>query len=116
MFRGLDLRRVLFVDNQLFAFAANLKNGIPVVDFTGKRDDKELLKIAKYVKSISQEPDLMQVNERTFCLQKIINSNIEQFIKYYSFDELSEYSETDFEDDGITAKSGSQIPQALSPD
>lgn len=49
----------------------------------------------------------MQVNEQTFCLQKIINSNIESFIKYYSLDELSEYSEVDFEDDGITAKSGS---------
>jgi len=77
LFIGLDLSRVLFVDNQLTAFAANLRNGIPIVDYTGKRGDKELLKLAKYVKSVSQEPNLMEVNERTFCLQKIINSNIE---------------------------------------
>ena len=33
--RGLDLSRVLFVDNHIFSFAANLRNGIPVVDFVG---------------------------------------------------------------------------------
>ena len=35
IFAGLDLRKVLFVDNHVFSFALNLKNGIPVVDFLG---------------------------------------------------------------------------------
>jgi hypothetical protein len=47
----------------------------------------------------------MQANESTFCLDKIIKSDIENFIKYYSINELSEDNETDFEDDGLTAKS-----------
>jgi hypothetical protein len=42
------------VDNHIFSFAANLKNGIPVVDFTGKKDDCELLKVANYVKGLSK--------------------------------------------------------------
>lgn len=35
LFPNLDLRKVLFVDNHIISFAANLKNGIPVVDFLG---------------------------------------------------------------------------------
>jgi hypothetical protein len=49
----------------------------------------------------------MFANESTFCLDKIIKSNIESFIRYYSVKELSEDNETDFEDDGLTAKSES---------
>ena len=49
----------------------------------------------------------MYANESTFCLDKIIKSDIERFIRYYSVKELSEDNETDFEDDGLTAKSES---------
>ncbi len=49
IFKNLDYNKVLCVDNQIFAFAANIPNGIPIVDFFGRRDDKELLKMAKYV-------------------------------------------------------------------
>jgi hypothetical protein len=101
------LAQVLFVDNALFSFACNLKNGIPVVDYIGQPDDTELVKVSKYLRSVSQQDNLMEANESTFCLQSIIESDITTFIKYYSIDELSEYDETDFEEDGMTAKSES---------
>jgi TFIIF-interacting CTD phosphatase-like protein len=53
LFKNLDLTKVLFVDNALFSFACNLKNGIPMVDFIGQQDDTELLKVSKYVKSLA---------------------------------------------------------------
>lgn len=37
LLKNLDLKKVLFVDNHIFSFAANLKNGIPVVDFLGNK-------------------------------------------------------------------------------
>ena len=58
-----DLKKVLFVDNHIFSFAANLKNGIPVVDFLGDRQDTELLKVANYVLALSDESNLMRANE-----------------------------------------------------
>ena len=58
-----DLKKVLFVDNQIFSFAANLKNGIPVVDFLGDRQDTELLKVANYVLALADESNLMRANE-----------------------------------------------------
>jgi TFIIF-interacting CTD phosphatase-like protein len=58
-----DLTKVLFVDNHIFSFAANLKNGIPVVDFLGDRQDTELLKVANYVLALADESNLMRANE-----------------------------------------------------
>ena len=58
-----DLKKVLFVDNHIFSFAANLKNGIPVVDFLGDRQDTELLKVANYVLALANESNLMRANE-----------------------------------------------------
>jgi TFIIF-interacting CTD phosphatase-like protein len=49
IFEGLDLTKVLFVDNYIYSFAANLANGIPVIDFYGCKKDCELHKVANYV-------------------------------------------------------------------
>lgn len=78
--------KLLFVDNHIFSFAANLKNGIPVVDFLGSRDDTELLKITNYVIALANEPNLMKANEEVFGLNRIKSANIENFIKYYGVD------------------------------
>ena len=56
----------------------------------------------KYVHSIAKFDNLKQVNEETFSLQKIKDSPIEMFIKYYQISELSEESDQDFEEDGQT--------------
>jgi len=60
------LKNVLIIDNAIWSFAAHLQNGIPVVDFMGNQDDRELLKVMQYVHSVSKEDDLMAANERTF--------------------------------------------------
>ena len=74
--RGLDLSNALFVDNHIFSFAANLKNGIPVVDFIGQKGDTELIKVANYLQSLSKYKNIMKENEKNFSLQKILKSNI----------------------------------------
>jgi hypothetical protein len=68
LFNNLDLTKVLFVDNHIFSFAANLKNGIPVVDYLGNVNDCELLKVANYVANLSKEENLMKANDRVFGL------------------------------------------------
>ena len=105
LFKNLDLKKVLFVDNHIFSFAANLKNGIPVVDYLGDINDCELLKVANYVVNLSKEENLMKANDRVFGLQQIKNTDISSFIKFYGVDELTEHVETDFDDDGDTVKS-----------
>lgn len=81
-----DLKKVLFVDNHIFSFAANLRNGIPVVDFLGDKNDCELIKVANYALTLANEKNLMRANESVFGMERIMKSDIENFIKYYGVD------------------------------
>jgi len=61
------------------------------------------LKVATYVNKLSQEApsNLVRTNELVFGLQKVKDSDIDQFIHYYGKDQLSEESQdTDFNDAG----------------
>ena len=49
----------------------------------------------KYVHEISHEDDIASANELTFGLEKICSSNIESFIHYYAFENISEDCEED---------------------
>lgn len=53
--------------------------------------------------TIADAPSLRKTNEATFNFCKIMASPMERFIKYYKND--SEYTESDFDDDGISLKS-----------
>jgi hypothetical protein len=57
----------------------------------------------------------MAENEKNFCLQKIIMSNIENFIRYYEVKELSESQETDFDEDGDSILDHSSTSSFVSP-
>lgn len=66
IFKGLDLAKVLLVDNYVSSFAFHLANGVPVVPFFGNKDDRELIKVIKYLNKISPCPDLRIPNEKAF--------------------------------------------------
>lgn len=51
----------------------------------------------------------MRANESVFGMERILKSDIENFIKYYGVDQLTEHSDTDFDDDGDTVKSPALI-------
>jgi hypothetical protein len=59
-----------------------------------------LKKVTDYVLNLARSNNVMAENEKNFCLQKILMSNIENFIRYYEVKELSESQETDFDEDG----------------
>ena len=60
----------------------------------------------KYALEISKEDNLRLANERMFQFNKILESPIDKFIKYYNSSERSESDDNDFEDDGITVLPG----------
>lgn len=89
----------MIVDNYVYSFAFQLENGIPIVPFFGDKEDAEMIKVIRYIESIHDKNDLRHPNTKIFNLKKIYNSNIENFIKYYNFDEFSdlEEEETNFD-------------------
>ena len=93
---------MLFVDNHVLSFAANFKNGVPITDFLGQKNDTELLKVMSYALSLSTEKNLMLTNEKVFGLQQVMDSNIEEFIHFYAKSMMTDMDDVDFDDDGHT--------------
>jgi len=78
-----DLNSTLIVDNSILSFASQLDNGIPVIPFYEDKEDKLLPKIADYIMSLKDLPDVRLKNRDTFCLSQLYSLNIQGFLKYY---------------------------------
>lgn len=55
---------MLIVDNNIYSFAFNLENGIPILNYMGDYQDDQLLKIAEYLKQMKDAPNLRVENEK----------------------------------------------------
>ncbi len=88
VFKGIDLSNMLIIDNFVYSFAFHLENGIPMVPFFGEKEDNEMVKLIKYIQGLSDKEDLRATNTSVFQLHKIYNTDIENFIQYYDFDNL----------------------------
>jgi hypothetical protein len=58
-----------------------------------------MIKVMKYINAISDKEDVRVPNQKVFQLKKILNSKIENFIKYYSFEEYSQIDESSSENE-----------------
>ena len=52
-----------------------------------------MLKLTRYIETIYSKTDIRVPNAEIFQLTKILNSNIEVFIKYYNFDDLPTFND-----------------------
>ena len=103
IFKGeVNLDNVIIVDNNIYSFAFQLENGIPILDFVGDPCDTELLKVKETLKHLKNFTNLRQECERTFRLREIFNQDMALFIHYYDSEGWSDDADKDFDDDGRT--------------
>lgn len=69
IFKGIDTKDIIIVDNYVYSFAFHLENGIPVVPFFGEKDDNEMVKVIRYINSIHDKTDFREANEKIFKLK-----------------------------------------------
>ncbi len=50
---GKDLADIVIVDNSLYAFAFQIDNGIPIVNYYDSQDDDELTHLQGYLKRLA---------------------------------------------------------------
>jgi TFIIF-interacting CTD phosphatase-like protein len=98
LFTGGDFRLedILIIDNNLFSFAFNLENGIPVQHFKGDKNDTCLLQVMKYLKYIKDFDNLAEQNEKIYQFRKVFNSDIQDYIGFYYEDDMSS-SDNDYD-------------------
>lgn len=84
---GRNLDKMILVDNATYSFVYQLENGIPIIPFYDSKEDKELLKLAKYLKQLEKAPDVRLVNKHHFKFHSLRNiSSIEESYKFLKSD------------------------------
>lgn len=85
-----NLDNVLIIDNNVYSFAFQLENGIPILDFVGNPNDTELLKVCETLNHLKNFDNLRVECEKTFRLREIYKQDMDLFINYYNDDYWSE--------------------------
>ena len=77
--KGIDLKNIVLLDNSMYSFAAQLKNGILINSFYHDKNDIKLYNVLEYLLNfILPVQDIREVNEQFFNFQQITN----QMIRY----------------------------------
>ena len=77
IFKNVDLRNIVLLDNSIYSFAAQINNGILINSFFNNKNDEELNNAFEYlINYILPSDDVKKVNEEFFNFGQIINDLI----------------------------------------
>lgn len=75
IFKDVDLKDVIIIDNSVLSFAYHLDNGIPILPYYKEKNDSELGCLAYYLLAIdSSYDDLRQGNRKNINLNQILST------------------------------------------
>ena len=70
--KGIDLKKTVLIDNNMYSFAVQLSNGILINSFYGDKNDVELFDVLNYLMEyILPADDIREVNEKIFGFKRI---------------------------------------------
>ena len=76
-----DPANMVLVDDIIHSFAFQLNNGVPVMKWDGRRNDKELKYLYKYLVKCSQAEDMRECNKKYFNLEGLAEISIAEIFK-----------------------------------
>ena len=53
---------IVLVDDCSYSFGFHIDNGIPIIPFTGNKEDCELLLLARYIDYLMRHDDIRKIN------------------------------------------------------
>jgi CTD small phosphatase-like protein 2 len=66
-----DMKNMVIVDNLVHSFSYQLENGIPILEFRGNSEDRELLHLTSYLAELSQCDDVREFNREKLRLRAL---------------------------------------------
>ena len=74
IFKNVDLRKIILIDNSMYSFALQINNGILINSFFNDKNDTELNNALEYlIGYIAPAEDVREVNEEFFNFHQILN-------------------------------------------
>jgi len=75
------MKDLIIVDNAPYSFCKQVENGIPIVNFTNQKQDKELKALIPYLKKIAKVDDVRKFNRHYLKLHKYFETtSVEELI------------------------------------
>lgn len=75
-----ELKNMVIVDNNAHAFALNLENGIPILEWRGDSKDRELKYLIHYLLDLNNAEDVRVYNREHLKLEEFSKINIQDYI------------------------------------
>ena len=76
-----DMKRIVLVDNSLYSFANQIRNGVLINSFYNDKNDYDLLNVMNYLLNyLAKADDVREVNEHVFNFEEIMNQLCQQRI------------------------------------
>ena len=75
-----SLKDVVLIDNAAYSYGYQIDNGIPIISWHDDPDDRELLYLTQYLKSLLTVDDVREVNQATFHLSTFYSDYSEEFL------------------------------------
>lgn len=101
IFKNIDLKKIIIIDNSALSFAFHLENGIPILPFYKDKNDVEMKSLVNYLNQIATFEDLREVNKKFLKLDYFLNKHIkvdEDDSIYYEESEILNDEETQGKD------------------
>jgi len=64
IFKGIDLKNIVIIDNSVLSFAFHLENGIPILPFYDNKRDNEMAVLVNYLATLADKDDLRLENKK----------------------------------------------------
>ena len=96
LFKNINLKDIIIIDNSVVSFTYNLNNGIPILPYYDSIHDNELLCLACYLNGIFEYDDLREANKKFIKLE---------YYKEKAIDNITvEEEDEEYEDDDSELK------------
>jgi len=76
IFKNVNMKDMIIIDNSVLSFAFQLENGIPILPFYDNKDDIELKFLANYLGNIHSVKDLRIENNRSIKMLFLLKVTI----------------------------------------
>jgi len=73
IFKNVDIKDIVIVDNSILSFAFQLENGIPILPYYDAVEDNELNYLVNYLKCVSLAFDLREENNKSIKMKYFLN-------------------------------------------
>ena len=89
IFKNVDLKDIILIDNAVYSFGVQLANGIPTTPFKEDKNDREFRFLKRYLLEIRNCEDFRDHLRAAFQLEDLFygDYNFEDFIDYYDYEE-----------------------------